>query len=230
MSPAPQDARARAHEPLAAEWLDLSAPIGPRLPVWPGDPPLRLRQVGALARGDPSNLTELAMSAHVGTHVDAPLHFIEGAAAVHELPLGALVGRARVLHLDDTPEVQAASLAEAAVRPGERLLLRTRNSQRAWWREPFQEGFVGLSLAAARLLAERQVACVGVDYLSVGGFRADGPAIHRTLLAAGVVIIEGLVLERLAPGPVDLVCLPLRLEGSDGAPARAMARPLEEGA
>lgn len=219
-------------ESVTAEraWVELSVPIGPRLPVWPGDPPLRNARTAAIAKGDPANVTELRMSAHTGTHVDAPVHFVEGAGAVEGLPLSALMGPARVLHLDDAPEVRARSLESAEPRPGERLLLRTRNSRGAWWEQPFREDFIGLSLDAARVLAQARVACVGVDYLSVGGFHADGAAIHRTLLEAGVVVIEGLALEGLEAGPVELLCLPLRLVGADGSPVRALARPLGRGA
>ena len=213
----------------AGGWVELSVPITERLPVWPGDPPLRNGRTASLEKGDPANVTELRMSAHTGTHVDAPVHFLPGGRCVHELDLAALMGPARVLHLDDAPEVRARSLEEAGLRAGERVLLRTRNSRSAWWEEPFREDFIGLSLDAARALASARVACVGVDYLSVGGFHADGAAIHRTLLEAGVVVIEGLALGALEAGEVELVCLPLRLVGADGSPVRALARPLGRG-
>ncbi|MBF5045476.1 cyclase family protein [Aggregicoccus sp. 17bor-14] len=217
---------------LSEGWVDLSVPISPRLPVWPEDPPLRNARTANIHQGDPANVTELRMSAHCGTHVDAPLHFIPGARAVDALDLRALLGPARVLHLDDAPEVRARSLQEAAPKRGERLLLRTRNSEGPWWEQPFKEDFIGLSLDAARVLAEAGVACVGVDYLSVAGFHADGAAVHRTLLEAGVVVIEGLALAALPreAREVELLCLPLRLVGADGSPVRALARPLPEGA
>jgi arylformamidase len=210
----------------AGGWVELSVPITERLPVWPGDPPLRNARTASLEEGDPANVTELRMSAHTGTHVDAPAHFLPDGCCVHELQLEALMGPARVLHLDDAPEVRAHTLQAASLREGERLLLRTRNSRHRWWEEPFREDFVGLSLDAARALAEARVACVGVDYLSVGGFHADGAAVHRALLEAGVTIIEGLALGGLEAGPVELLCLPLHLVGADGSPVRALARPL----
>lgn len=205
-------------------WLDITVPITSAIPVWPGDPALHLERTKSLAAGDPANLTELRMSAHVGTHVDAPVHYIDGTPGVEGIPLSATLGPARVLLLDDAPQVRAESLARAGIARGERLLLRTRNSERPWWKEPFREDFVALSQEAASLLAERGVRCVGIDYLSVGGFHADGAAIHRVLLAAGVCIIEGLDLSRAPEGPCELLCLPLHIPGADGAPARALMR------
>jgi arylformamidase len=209
---------------LEEGWLDITVPITSAMPVWPGDPALHVARTKSLAAGDPANVTELRMSAHVGTHLDAPVHFIDGTPGVDGIPLTATLGPARVLLLDDTPEVRAESLARAGIARGERLLLRTRNSERPWWKEPFREDFVALSLEAASLLAQRGVRCVGIDYLSVGGFHADGTAIHRALLEAGVYIIEGLNLSRAPEGPCELLCLPLSIPGADGAPARALMR------
>lgn len=208
-------------------WIDVSVPLHPGLPTWPGDPPLTVDRVSALERGDPANVTRLALGAHTGTHVDAPLHFLAGASAVDALPPDALVGPARVLALPGRASIGAADLEPFAVAPGERLLLRTDNSLAPWFDAPFREDFVHLTPDAARHLAACGVASLGVDYLSVGGFAdpEENAETHRTLLAAGIWILEGLHLGVVEPGAYDLVCLPLRLAGADGAPARALVRP-----
>jgi arylformamidase len=135
-----------------------------------------------------------------------------------------MIGPARVIEIEDSVAVTSTELARHDVRPGERVLFKTSNSDRCWSTDDFVEDFVYVSEAAAAALAELPVKLVGVDYLSVGGFDADGPAIHRTLLGAGVWIVEGLDLRGVAPGDYDLVCLPLRLAGAEGAPARALLR------
>lgn len=206
-------------------WLDVSIPLSSSMPHYPGDPAPEIKRVQSLEEGAEANVTHLSLSAHAGTHVDAPVHFFAGRAGIDALPPDATLGRARVVHLPGEGPVRADALRAHDPRPGERLLLRTRNSDQRWWELPFQESFVGLSQEAATFLAERRVKCVGVDYLSVAGFHEDSPAVHRTLLDAGIWIVEGLYLGEAAPGDYELVCLPLRLAGADGAPARALVRP-----
>lgn len=210
-------------------WLDVSVPLFSAMPYYPGDPAPEVKRVQLLEEGAEANVTHLSLSAHAGTHVDAPVHFIAGRAGVDELPPDVTLGRARVVHLPGEGPVRADALRAHDPRPGERLLLRTRNSDRRWWELPFQESFVGLNLEAAAFLAERRVKCVGVDYLSVAGFHEDIPGVHRTLLDVGIWIVEGLYLGEVAPGDYELVCLPLRLPGADGAPARALLRPWTQG-
>ncbi|MFP2930204.1 cyclase family protein [Pyxidicoccus sp. 3LG] len=213
-----------------APWLDVSVLLSSSTPYWPGDPPTDIQRVQSMEQGAPANVTHLSMSAHAGTHVDAPVHFLPGREGVDALPLDVMVGRARVLDLRDAVgPVHADALRAHDPRPGERLLLRTRNSDQRWWQQPFTESFVGLAEDAGAFLAERQVRCVGVDYLSVAGFHVDGAAVHRALLGAGIWIIEGLFLGDVAAGDYELVCLPLRIAGSDGAPARALLRPWTAG-
>jgi arylformamidase len=197
-------------------WIDVTMPVRDGMVHWPGDPPVEVT-----AAGDGSaRVSRLVLSSHTGTHIDAPAHYLADGATLDELPLDALIGPARVIQVDgDT--VTAADVAGA--RAGERLLIRTRNSARPP-SDQFDEGFVALGLDAAEHLAALPVRCVGVDYLSVGGFHDDGPAIHRALLARGVWIVEGLMLAGVTPGDYELVCLPLRLAGGDGAPARALLR------
>jgi len=141
------------------------------------------------------------------------------------MPLDTTIGRARVIEIRDRESIKPDELYGHRIRRGERVLFRTRNSEHGWTNERFIEDFVFVSLEAARFLADRGVRLVGVDYLSVGGYKRDGPEVHRALLAAGVWITEGLDLSNVRQGKYDLICLPLRLAGGDGAPARAILRP-----
>lgn len=205
-------------------WIDISVPLRPGMVHWPGDPEVVIERVSDLARGDVATVSRIDMSAHTGTHVDAPAHFLPGGAGVDALPIDAVVGRARVIEIVGRAAITARELRRHRIRRGERLLFKTRNSKRCWRTDTFVKEFVHLRADAARYLAERRVRAVGVDYLSIGAFDGDGVETHRLLLAAGVWIIEGLDLSRIAPGRVDLICLPLRLAGGDGAPARAIVR------
>jgi arylformamidase len=207
----------------AGEWRDVSVPLRDAMVHWPGDPPVEISRRLSLEAGDPSNLTALSISAHTGTHMDAPLHFIADGDAIDQLPTAAMIGPARVIEISDPEAVGADELRAHRPRRGERLLLRTRNSERRWWEQDFDPGFVHIEPAAAGVLADAGVALVGVDYLSVGG-EQDGAETHRHLLGAGIWIIEGLELTAIAAGDYELICLPLRIVGSDGAPARALLR------
>jgi len=205
-------------------WLDVSLPLAAGMIGWPGDEPVRVERIQDVGRGDPCTLTRLGLGTHSGTHVDAPLHYLRGGAALDAMPLDGLLGPARVLAIADPVAVTPAELARHRIRRGERILLRTRNSRRRWWEHPFAEDYVFVTPAAAAFLADRGVRCVGIDALSVGGFRAGGRETHESLLGAGVWIVEGLALTAVGPGPVDLLCLPLSIPGADGAPARALLR------
>jgi arylformamidase len=172
-------------------WIDISRPLESGMPQWPGDPPFTFGRTV----DDGVSLTMLSLCAHTGTHVDAPLHYLEGGAAVESLALDALIGPATLCEID-------------ALRPAERLLLRTR------------DGCDAISVEQAEALVDARCRLVGIDSLSIGD--AD---VHRTLLRAGVVILEGLDLSKAEPGSYDLVCLPIKVIGADGAPARAVIRP-----
>src|SRR3712207_5659468 len=140
------------------------------------------------------------------------------------MPLTATIGRARVIEIRDPESVKPAELHPHRLQRGERILFKTQNSSRRWSAEDFMEDFVYVSQVAARYLAERGIQTVGVDYLSVGGFRKDGEETHRALLEAGIWVIEGLDLSEVEAGEYGLICLPLKIERSDGAPARAILR------
>jgi arylformamidase len=207
-------------------WIDVTVPISDGMVHWPGNPPVSLRRVLRIDHGDSANVSALSLGVHTGTHVDAPVHFLSGGQDVRAIDPAVAIGPARVLAISDAVSVTRAELEHARPRPGERLLLKTRSSAQAWHDEAFREDFVYVSADAAQYLVECGVPLIGVDYLSVGGFLADGEATYRALLEAGILIVEGLDLTRVARGAYELLCLPLPLAGSDEAPARALVRPL----
>jgi len=203
--------------------FDISVPISPDLPVWPGDPAVELERIANIAEGANANVSRLACGVHVGTHVDAPVHFVEGAASIESLPLDRLLGRAYVAEFGEIDVIDDETLDSANI-PADvtRLLLKTQNS--AFWSESphsFHEDFIAIDARGAQWLTDRGVHTVGVDYLSVAPF-GDSVPTHTILLEAGVVIIEGLNLSGVDAGWYSLYCLPLKLVGSDGAPARAV--------
>lgn len=212
-------------------WIDVSVPVHPGLPVWPGDPSVEVERISSVTAGDPATVSRLSMSSHTGTHMDAPAHFLAEGETMDALAPDTVVGRTRIIDLPDLPEgsvVGEADLRPHAPEKGERILLKTRNSRHAWLDAPFRDDFVALDQSAARYLAERGIGLVGVDYLSVSSFHADPAPVHRALLSAGIWIVEGLDLSKVEAGPFDLICLPLRIAGADGAPARAFLRRIEE--
>lgn len=196
---------------------------------WPGDTPVRIERIQDMERGAAHNLSTMVMGSHTGTHMDAPLHFLREGQGIDEMPLSVTVGRARVIQIYDAESVKPEELAQHRLRRGERILFKTLNSRHGGQRETFVEDFVFISPEAARFLAERGVKVVGVDYLSVGGFKGGGAETHRALLEAGIWLIEGLDLSPVLPGKYDLICLPLKLARGDGAPARAILRPIGVG-
>ena len=207
-------------------WIDISSPVRNGMVHWPSDPSIQIGRTRDMERGDSSNLSTISMGSHTGTHMDAPVHFIPGGEGIDKMPLDTAMGQARVVEIRDIESVKPEELVKHRIRRGERLLLKTRNSQRNWTAETFIEDFVFISREAAHFLGNRGVRLVGVDYLSVGGYKRDGAEVHRILLGAGVWIIEGLDLSGVEPGKYHLVCLPLKLVDADGAPARAVLRPV----
>jgi arylformamidase len=207
-------------------WIDVTVTVHNGMAHWPGDLAYKRQLTMSIAEGSIANLSQIECSAHTGTHMDAPRHFVDGAATIDTMPIEATVGRARVIEIKDPEMIRKTELEFYKPEKGERLLFKTRNSSRAWKTSEFQEDFVYITPEAADYLAAVGVMTVGVDYLSVGGFKTGGQATHVALLAAGIWIIEGLNLEHVKPGEYQLVCLPLKLEGSDGAPARAILRRL----
>jgi len=208
------------------QWIDVTIPVKTGMAHWPGDIDVSVLQVSSMAEGAVYNLSRLHMSAHTGTHMDAPLHFVDGAISIDQLPLEATVGVARVIEIHVSEAIGRADLERHAIQPGERILIKTPNSARCWETDEFVADFVYISEDGAKYLVERQVVSVGVDYLSVAGFYKDTVETHVVLLGAGIWLIEGLDLRHIEPGNYDLICLPLKLLGAEGAPARACLRPI----
>jgi arylformamidase len=205
-------------------WIDISLPLHNGIVHWPDDRAFDRTETLKIANGDPCNLSEFRASAHIGTHMDAPRHFLADGAGIESFPISAGIGRARVIAISDPELIRVSELKPYRLAKGERVLFKTRNSEECWTTSKFQERFVYIPLETAAYLADCGVQTVGVDYLSVGGFETDGAETHRTLLRAGVWIIEGLNLKDVEPGDYELICLPLKMMGSDGAPARAVLR------
>jgi arylformamidase len=204
--------------------IDISVTVTPILPVWPGDPAVVLERVSKMEDGADANVSRVEMGAHTGTHVDAPYHFVDGGYAVEDLALDALVGPAVVVEISEKVDrIDAALLSQAGIGPGvERVLFKTRNSR--YWveqRREFQKDFVAIAPDGAEWLVQQGVRLVGIDYLSVAPYDDPAPT-HRILLGGQVVALEGLDLSRVAAGEYMLYCLPVKLGGSDGAPARAI--------
>jgi arylformamidase len=196
---------------------------------WPDNPPVRVKRLRDIERGDHCTLTVLSLGVHSGTHMDAPVHFLRKGLGIDSMPLSTTVGPARVIPIRDRKSIKPEELQPYQLRQGERVLFKTRNSPRCWKTDRFLKDFVYLTEEAARYLAERRIRTVGVDYLSVAGYRQDTVATHQALLNAGIWIIEGLNLSRVKTGPCELLCLPMKIAGGDGAPARAYVRPVTNG-
>ncbi len=207
------------------KWIDISITLKSNMVHWPGDPPFSIERVREMDKGDTVNLSKITMGAHSGTHVDAPVHFIKGAEGVDQLLFDSLIGLARIIEIADTDTIREKELAVHRIKKGERILLRTRNSiKKILYRDAFTEDFVYLEKDAAEFLVSRGIKTLGVDYLSVGGYKKNGPDVHRLLLGAGILIIEGLDLTDALPGSYDMICLPMKILDSDGATARVILK------
>jgi arylformamidase len=203
---------------------DISVTISPHLPTWPGDPRLELEKFESMDKGAHNNVTRISSSLHLGTHVDAPYHFLNDGRTVEQLPLDVLTGPCYVVQLPDGVEAITSEVLERTEVTSEmkRVLFSTSNSH-FWARgeSSFQTNFVAITEDGAEWLVERGVQLVGVDYLSIAPY-GDSVPTHTVLLKAGVVVVEGLNLSNVMRGFYDLYCLPLKIAGSDGAPARAI--------
>jgi len=204
--------------------IDVSVPLdAATLPTYPNNTPFSLEPVKRVARGDSSNVSTLHMSAHTGTHVDAPRHFFDDGAGTEALPLEMLLGRTRVIEVTSRTGIAVEDLRNVDLAEDVRLLIKTHNS-RLWGSPEFHADYVGVTESAARHLVEHGIKVLGVDYLSVEKFRTPGAPAHHALLGAGTIVIEGLNLMEVDPGVYEMICLPLRIVGADGAPARVLLR------
>ncbi len=192
--------------------------------MWPGDPPIVLERILRMDEGAMANVSRLAGTVHIGTHIDAPDHFLNNGITVDRLPLEVFYGPAWVLAVPEEVEAITAAVLEGLAWPekGQRVLFRTRNSR--WWARgdaEFHTDYVALTPDGAQWLVERGVRLVGIDYLSIAPYEDPVPT-HQVLMRAGVVILEGVRLDHVPPGRYVLGCFPLALQGAEGAPARAV--------
>jgi arylformamidase len=205
--------------------IDVSLPIAPDLLTWPGDPGIRIDPAKRLDRGDSSNVSELHLGSHTGTHIDPPIHFLAGERSIDRVGLEVFFGPAVVADLRESDrigpdELDGVNLPDRT----ERLLCRTRNSD-LWARLPdldFPQDYVAVTPEGARWIVDRGIRLVGVDFLSVEKSGTPGHPVHTTLLGGGTIIVEGLNLSEVEAGPYTLACFPLRIVGGDGSPARAV--------
>ncbi len=207
---------------------DISVLVWDGLPTWPGDPKLVMNLASSIALGDAANVTHLDMGAHTGTHLDAPFHFDKNGLGIDQLSLDTLIGPCRVFDLTNvTGDITAAALEKCDWRGVTRALFKTRNS-RHWAQgdREFDKGFTALAADSAAHLIEHGVELVGVDYLSVEAFGSKTHPVHEILLGMGVVIVESLNLSEVPAGDYELIALPVKLKGADGAPARVVLRTL----
>ena len=203
--------------------LDVSVSLAAGIPAYPGNPDFELQPIKRIAEGGSSNVSRLVMGTHTGTHVDAPRHFFDDGAGVDVLPLDLLLGRTRVVEITRRGGIGRDDLAAAGLREDLRVLLKTSNSA-LWNGQGFHQEYTYLAEDGARYLVEQGVKVVGIDYLSVEQFKKAGAPAHRALLSHSVVIIEGLNLAEAEPGMYEMYCLPLRVAGGDGAPARVVLK------
>jgi arylformamidase len=210
-------------------FYDVTVPLSNDLPTYPGDPGVEIAEWRSLSKGDSANVSVVNFGAHTGTHVDAPAHFIDGAAKIESLPLDSLIGECVVIEVPKEIFVVDEAFVTANVPVGSiRVLLKTRNSE-FWKTTQFHTDFTYLDLGAATWLRDQGAKLVGIDYLSIERFKSPGHPTHLALLEKGIVIVEGLNLTGVPPGRYELICLPLRLRShlGDGAPARAVLRTLD---
>jgi arylformamidase len=210
---------------------DISVPIDNTLVTWPGDPGVSVERTLDIAKGDPATVTFLKMGSHTGTHVDACSHFKANAQTLDEMDLSIYVGKARVIEIKNEKAITAEELSSYDWTQTERVLFKTANSATPWPQQKFDEHFCHITPQAAEFLVDQGIRLVGIDYLSVESFHAttlydeEAPTHHR-LIDAGIYIVEGLQLADISAGWYELICLPLKIRGGDGAPARVILRDL----
>jgi arylformamidase len=208
-------------------WIDVTTMLDPSTtPVYEGDAPMTFEFLKDMRKGDAFTLSKYSLGAHSGTHIDAPMHFVVDGAPIERVPIERLIGSARVIEIaDDVQAIDAAELNRHDWKGAPRVLFRTRSSARGWMTSPaFHRDFAYIAPDAAQLLADAGVQLVGIDYLSAEQFGAPAPRAHQILLGKGIPIVEGLLLVSVRGGDYDLIVLPMKVGGHEGAPARAVLR------
>lgn len=212
-----------------SEWIDISIPFFDNMMQMDNEPLLpHIEHVRSPKKGDKTTVTQINICSHVGTHIDAPLHMIDGGTSIDKMPLDTTIGPARVIEIKDPISIKMSELAPYNIQPGERILFKTRTSYRPGRWDKLLKDTVYLSSEVIDFLAKTKIRCVGIDYITIGNCQARETirGAHLKLFRAGVFIIENLDLQGVEPGEYEFSCLPLRLQDGDAAPARAAIRPL----
>ena len=208
------------------EWIDITVPLREGMVHWPGDAPVQVKRLRSIGESDTLTLSEITLGSHSGTHIDAPLHFLQDGVGVDKMSFDTTIGPAHVIEIHDTKSIRREELAAYDIQSGDRILFKTINSERCWKTDSFIKDYVFLSMEAAAYLVDKGIRLVGIDYLSIGGYQSDGIDTHKVPLQAGIWILEGLDLSQVKEGKYELICLPLKIEGCDGSPVRAILKPI----
>jgi arylformamidase len=202
-------------------WIDVTVTLRTGMVHWPGDIEVEFTKRMSMDKGSDANVTEISASAHTGTHIDAPLHFIKNGKDISSLSLDRMIGEVLVVRIKNKSVVPLDEVSALDINEGDRIIFLTANSDEDWSMQPFRTGYIYLSTDAAKYLVSKKIRTVGIDYLSIAG-EENGAEVHRLLLENEILIIEGLNLRNIEPGKYQMICLPLKIEGADGAPARVL--------
>lgn len=208
--------------------FDITVMLGEESVDYPGDTPFSRNLIAALANGGFCDLSRLEMSAHSGTHIDSPAHFLKGGKTLEAYPLERFMLSAQVIEVDDPESIKLAELNDVNISPGEAVLFKTRNSLDGLVRSAsFTENFVYMTGPAAELLVERKAGLVGIDYITIEQYGGTEFPVHDALLKNDILILEGIDLQAVPAGRYRLFCLPLKIKGAEASPVRAVLMPEE---
>lgn len=208
------------------KWIDVSVELSTELPTWPGDPALTISKFHSIDHGGAANVSELSLSVHTGTHMDAPFHFINKGHTMSSWNPDISIGIAKVFEIKTPKHITVEELKNLAIYEGDRVVFKTLNSSYEWFKKPFNKEFISFSDEGAEYLANKKVKLIGIDYLSVGGMH-NGATVHNHLLGAGIWIIEGLYLHEITAGDYEINCMPVKIKDADGSPCRAIMKRID---
>lgn len=207
----------------AKGWIDITMPLQNGIVNWPGDPSFVIEKLVSIENGGEVNISSISMCSHIGTHVDAPLHYFINGKDVTSIPLENLMGVAKIILIESAIEISISEIRKHDINGGDRILFKTKHSIEDWSLKPFDENLIALTTDAAEYLKQKEILLVGIDYLSISGMN-NSKEVHQLLLSSGICILEGLNLQNIEPGEYELICLPLKIYNADGAPARVLIR------
>ncbi len=207
----------------AQGWIDITTVLQNGMVNWPGDPAFRLEKIASIGNGDGVNISTISTCTHIGTHVDAPLHYFETGTDVISIPLENLMGAVKIILIHHKTEITIEEIRNYVINKGDRIIFKTKHSNQDWSLNPFDENLIALTTDAAEYLKQKEIILVGIDYLSISAMN-NSKEIHQILLSSQICIVEGLNLQNIEPGDYELICLPLKIKNADGAPARVLIR------